>query len=553
MGNAYDISKMLAGVAFFLLSMNFMEASLHYFAGRRFKLFLKRHTGNKGKAVIAATGVTGLLQSSSVVNLLVLSMVGAGILQMENALALILGSNLGSTLNSWLVAGVGFHYDIDIIAMPLAGIAGIGMAFARSERAPYAWFKFFFSLAFLFIALGFIKSGMQGFVEQTDLSVFTYYPLVVFGLMGIALTTIVQSSAATMALTLSALYAHAISMPAAMGIVLGSEIGTTLKLFPASIKGSPEKKRLALANFLFNLLTVCILLPLVRPVNGLISEQFGIHDPLIALVVYQTLINLVSLFLFLPLLRPVSRFLLRCYKTNATGSHYISKVPAAGNDMALEALDKETGYFISLVMSYGQHIFDLPVKWPVNTAVHKKFQDGSAEEQYAFIKQLHGEMHGYYLQVLNDRNGNPGVERLDPLIAAIRNSMYAAKNIRDIRMDIDHLRNSSNESKYNYYLQSRQKLEQFYNQVIPLLEENRPAYRVLTELQESITRGYMDSLKQLYRQSTVDQVSESDITTFINFNRELYTSFKSIVFGLKEYLLTPDEAAFFDGLPGFIR
>ena len=161
-----DIWKMLAGVAFFLLAMNLMEESLHHLAGRKFKLFLRNHTSNKLKAIGGGAIVTGLLQSSSIVNLFVLGMVGAGVLGMENALSVILGSNLGTTFSSWLVATLGFKVSIDSWALPVAGITGIIMAFVNNENKVYAWLKLFFSLSFLFIALGFIKTGMEDLVNK---------------------------------------------------------------------------------------------------------------------------------------------------------------------------------------------------------------------------------------------------------------------------------------------------------------------------------------------------------------------------------------------------
>lgn len=122
MSASFDIWKMLAGVAFFLLAMNFMENALRLLAGRRFKLFLKTQTTSNVKAIGGGAIVTGLLQSSSIVNLLVLSMVGAGIVKMENALALMLGSNLGTTLNSWIVVTLGFNFNIESVVMPVVGI-----------------------------------------------------------------------------------------------------------------------------------------------------------------------------------------------------------------------------------------------------------------------------------------------------------------------------------------------------------------------------------------------------------------------------------------------
>src|SRR5690349_12062157 len=99
-----NIWVVLAGLAVFLLGMNFMEESMQKLSGRPFKLFLKKYTSNKIRAVAGGTLATGILQSSSVVNLMILALTGAGVIKMQNALAVVLGANLGSTLNSWIIA-----------------------------------------------------------------------------------------------------------------------------------------------------------------------------------------------------------------------------------------------------------------------------------------------------------------------------------------------------------------------------------------------------------------------------------------------------------------
>ena len=208
-------------------------------------------------------------------------------MKMENALAIMLGSNRGTTLNSWILATLGFNYNIESLALPLAGIAGICMAFIRSENRGYLWFKFLFSLAFLFISLGYIKTGMEGFVKQTDLSFFEQYPMIVFLPLGILLTTIVQSSSVIIALVLSALHFHAITLYVGTAIVLGSEIGTTVKLFLPAASGQPAKKRVALGNFLFNLVTVIVMYFLLWPVIQFITELLQIKNNLIALVFFK--------------------------------------------------------------------------------------------------------------------------------------------------------------------------------------------------------------------------------------------------------------------------
>ena len=551
----FDSWKMLAGVAFFLLAMNFMESTLGILAGRRFKLFLKKHTTSKLEAIGGGVIVTGLLQSSSIVNLLVLNMVGAGVLKMENALALMLGSNLGTTVNSWLLATVGFSYSFEVFVLPVVGITGIAMAFISMENKWFLVFKFLFSIAFLFVALGYIKMGMEGFVKQTNLSAITSYPLVIFLLLGILLTAIVQSSSAVIALTLSALYTNAISLLIAMAIGLGGEIGTTLKLFLAAAKGSASKKRVALGNFLFNLITVSIMFIFLRPLNYIFKELLPVSDHLIALALFQSLVNLLCIILFLPFLRLFGVFLLKSFKEKDEGSFYISKVSVGDMDNAIDALDQETKYFINHVIQYSLNSFNINEGKISNMNISKSFTRKSVSQQYNYIKQLHGEMHGFYLKLLSEASDKIVTERLEQLISAIRNSMYAAKNIRDAQHDIEQMRNSSNDIKYNFYIQSSEKLMHLYEKIKLILnsKEVENCLQDLTVLYHSITSGYTSTLGSLYKDSVANKVNELEITTLVNFNRELYTSFKSILFGLKDYLLTVKEAEFFDTQPGFIR
>ena len=145
---SFDIWKILAGVAIFLLGMNMLEEALQYLAGRPFKLFLRKHTQHKLKAIGAGAVVTALLQSSSIVNLMLLAFVGSGIIQMQNGLAMMLGSNIGTTFTSWIVATVGFEFNIESFALPVTGIAGIAMVLLNKHSKWFQLSKFFFGFSF---------------------------------------------------------------------------------------------------------------------------------------------------------------------------------------------------------------------------------------------------------------------------------------------------------------------------------------------------------------------------------------------------------------------
>jgi phosphate:Na+ symporter len=246
---------------------------------------------------------------------------------------------------------------------------------------------------------------------------------------------------------------------------------------------------------------------------------------------------------------------LKSFKEKDEGSFYISKVSVSDMDNAIDALDQETKYFINHVIQYSLNSFNINEGEISNINVSKSFTRKSVSQQYNYIKQLHGEMHGFYLKLLSEASDKMVTERLEQLISAIRNSMYAAKNIRDAQHDIEQMRNSSNDIKYNFYIQSSEKLMHLYEKIKLILNSKdvENCLQELTLLYHSITSGYTSTLESLYKDSVANKVNELEITTLINFNRELYTSFKSILFGLKDYLLTAKEAEFFDTQPGFIR
>ena len=129
-----DFWKLIAGLGLFLYGMFHLEDSIKQLEGRAFKLFLQKHTKKKLSAIFSGTIITGILQSSSVVNLMVLSFVGAGMLSMRNALGVALGANVGGTFNSWIVALLGFKVEIGKFTMPIIGLAGIGMIVFRNRK-----------------------------------------------------------------------------------------------------------------------------------------------------------------------------------------------------------------------------------------------------------------------------------------------------------------------------------------------------------------------------------------------------------------------------------
>jgi len=554
MFGSIDIWKILAGVAIFLIGVMLMEESLQVLAGRRFKLFLKKQTQNKLKAIGGGAIVTAVLQSSSIVGLMVLAFVGAGIIAMQNALAIILGANLGTTVSNWIVALVGFKVNIENIALPVTGIAGLGYVIFNKTSPLHNWSRFLLGFSFLFVGLGYIRSGIEEIVNQVDLAQYENSPVIVFVLVGFIITTIIQASSATMALTLSALFTGAISLHAAMAITLGSEVGTTIKLFIASIKGTAVKKRVALGNFLINVITVSLVLLFLSPVNRLITEVIGIKDNLIALVFFQSFVNIFGIILFYPLLNVLGRFLDNRFRSADDETMFIHKVDVKEPSTALDALEKETNHFIELVCNYALSCFEIHDKKQQGTKLNKRYLENNILEKYEYIKFLYGEIHSYYIQMQKTTTNKEDVEMLDRRMSAIRNGIYAAKSFKDALPDKEQLQNSSNEIKFAFYKETRAEVEKFCKAVQELLKEDKQdKAKGLIDIYRSVTAGYTTTLQHLYKEGTAGHVNETEITTMLNFNREIFTGFKSLVFAAKDHLLDKEQSKFFDDLPGFIR
>ncbi|MBX2943389.1 MAG: Na/Pi cotransporter family protein [Cyclobacteriaceae bacterium] len=546
---------MIAGIGLFLLGTTFLEEALSKLAGRSFKVFLKEQTNNKLKAVASGAIVTAVLQSSSVVGLMVLAFVGSGVLAMQNALSVILGANIGTTLTSWIVATLGFKINIESLAYPIVGIFGIAMTLFPSEHKGFHWSKFMLGFGLLFIGLSFMKSGFEEVANGFDFAVLNNYSIIVFVLAGFVLTSLIQSSSATVAIILTALNSDAITLLAAMAMVLGSEVGTTIKLLIASVKGIAAKKRVAFGNFIYNTFIIVVVLIALKPINTFIIKVLAIQDDLLALVMFQSGINILGVIVFFPFITAFGKLLNNMFTEDSEYVKYIASVPSlAGGGLALDALEKETRRFMLIVIDFITSSFSDSASPPVGRK-ESDYKFKSVREKYDYLKQVHGEMHAYAIKLNSVGLNTNEQERLDRINSSIRNSMFAAKSVKDTHHDIDQFKNSSNDVKYQIYQHRSEELGKFYERLSGLLtkDDEYNAFEDMVDLYNTIQKGYTEELNNLYKEGIGHQLSDMEISTLINFNREVYNSYKAIVWAAKDILLTKNQAQYFGELPGFIR
>ncbi|HEY8690379.1 MAG TPA: Na/Pi symporter, partial [Chitinophagaceae bacterium] len=454
---------------------------------------------------------------------------------------------------SWFFATAGFKFNIGEIAFAITGIAGIATMFFNQKNQWHHWSKFLFGIGFLFLGLDFMKTGMMELVQKIDLRDFSNYPAVIFLLIGLLITSLIQSSSATIVILLSALYANAISLYAATAMVLGSEIGTTLKFLLASVNGIAAQKRVAFGNLLFNVITSLLVLIFLQPVNYFITDIIGVKNNLLALAFFQTLINVIGIILFFPFLNLFAKFLEKLFTKTDGDTLFIHKVTSENTDLALDAFEKETKYFLYYVIDYSLGVFGINTTGNKQIMLSEKFRTNTLSGKYDFIKQLHGKLHAYYIELQNASSNKQETIKLDQLISAVRNSIYAAKSMKDGWQDAEMLRNSSNDSKYDFYRQTSKKVEIFYTKVSKVILPEADYFKELVNLFKEVEDGYTQTLNGLYRQDFMKKLSDMEISMLINFNRQIYTSFKAMVLAVKDYFLNEKEADYFDALPGFIH
>ena len=359
-----------------------------------------------------------------------------------------------------------------------------------------------------------------------------------------------------MALTLSALHAGAIGFAPAAAIVLGSETGTTIKILVGSIGGIAAKKRVALGNLFFNVFLTVFAFTLLKPILLLITDIIKIKDPLIGLVTFSTLINLVSISIFLPFLNPFARLLEKFFKdTDASTAAFISHADIKEPETALDLFSRETEYFIHNSILFNLTLFDIDLKLlrdhsdfkPINEK--RKFFSKSQDEKYEFLKQLQGELQAFYLS-LRTKVQDKRYAQVNQLISSVRSCMHSVKSMKDVAGNINNLSRSSKDIKFNFFTHHKKQTEGLYQQLNVLMEQKtKPDFEKFERIFTSIQDNYSSSLNNFYKEAQDAPIEDLDITTALNFNRELFTSNKAMLMAVKDFLLEEKEAEDFNEIP----
>lgn len=535
--------------------MLYIEEALKNLAGRTFKQFLRKNTRNPFQGILSGTLITALLQSSSVVTLMVLAFVGAEIITLRNALGVIFGSNLGTTFTGWVVASLGFKLEIEAFALPFIALGGISMVFLEKTRKTREIGRFLVGFGFLFLGLDYMKTSIEYVATHVDLSLFATWNLYAFFFVGFVLTAIIQSSSAAMVITLSALYAQVIPLESAAAMVIGSDLGTTLTVMLGSIKGLPAKKRVALSHFMFNLITDLLALALLFPLLYVLTDVIGLHDPLMTLVAFHSSFNVIGILILLPFLGLFARFVERRFVgERVSPAIYITEMTTDVPDAAIEGLEHEIRHLIDRVFAFHLHVFGINralFTFPDSQRAGVAFFSTDFRTQYDTIKQLEGEIVEFFLALQHQQLDEELAQRLNQGIHAVRNAMMAAKAIKDIAHNFREFEKSVNDSQISLFEWIRGQQNELYLALHRVFYSEAVA-GYFEALADTARENHKQSdlvLTEVYRQVQANQLTELEISTLLNVNREIFNGNRSLILAVKDMVLKGDQARDFNALP----
>ena len=376
----FQIFTLLGALGMFLYGMNLMSSGLQKASGDKLRSFLSAMTSNPFKGVMTGLGITSIIQSSSATTVMVVSFVNAGLLSLGQAIGVIMGANIGTTVTAWLVSWLGFKADISILAVPLMVFGFLFSNSKKSQRQNIG--ELIVGFCLLFLGLSFMKESVPDLNETPQVlefvktwSSYGFSSVLIFLAFGTALTLVLQSSSATMAITLIMLSMGWIPFDMACAMVLGENIGTTITANIAAAVGNTQAKRAAMSHTIFNVFGVIWALIFFRPFLALVGktiELFGLPNPaaegftvsspssadgiaaLYGLSMLHTLFNTFNTFILIWFIKYIEKIVIWIIKVPKNQEKeifrlkYISAGPLATPELATEQAFNEIIHFAQI-------------------------------------------------------------------------------------------------------------------------------------------------------------------------------------------------------------
>ncbi|NNC94239.1 MAG: Na/Pi cotransporter family protein [Chitinophagales bacterium] len=549
----FDIWKLLAGLGIFLFGLFLMEESIRRLAGKAFKRFIRQYTSNSFKSIFSGILVTAILQSSSAVSLMILAFVGAGIMKMRNAVGIILGSNLGTTVTAWVVVIFGFKLNIESFALPLIAVGGLGTIFLGQSEKYSNLSKLLVGFGFLFMGLDYMKTSVESFSETIDLGSIPDYGLFIYVALGFLITAIMQSSSATIALILTALNAYIIGFDDGVAMVIGANMGTTVTVLLGSLGGSQIKKRVAYSHFIFNVVVGVVALIFVKYLVIIVTLFFDTQvNAVMGLALFHTIFNALGVVIFAPFIKPYTHLLTKYFPDKkAQLTIYISNTSPEVVEASISAMKKETTHLIRNVLSYNLSLLNIEEKLVFSRfdesdrSLHQKRL--TPEVRYENLKLLQAEIFRYSSKINSYEVSEKESMELNQYLHSARMALHSAKTLKDIKHDFDEFESADDMFLNDQYTNFRKRLIETYLKIDKVLKENgKSATKDILKILKNLKKNDKYFVELVNKAVSEVNIENLHLSTVLIVNRAFVQSSRQILLAIREVVLDEQEIKAFE-------
>ncbi|MFC3679165.1 Na/Pi cotransporter family protein [Bacterioplanoides pacificum] len=468
--NSNAFREIAAGVAIFLFGMLSLEQGFRVFSGGVLEKTLRYCTNRVWKSLTFGVLTTSLMQSSSLVSVLAISFLSAGLINLSMGLGIIFGANLGTTTGAWLVAALGLKIKLSSYAMPLL-VFGVALMF-QQKNTSQGLGRILVGIGFLFLGIDQMKTGFAEFQQAVDLSLYHSNGwdgrLLYLGI-GLLATVIMQSSHATLVLILTALSSGHISYSDALALAIGANIGTTITALLGSLSANHAGRQLALGHLMFNLLTACtalLLLPQLLQLVEWCAARLGLaaDDFTLRLAIFHTLFNTLGVLLMLPWLNRLVMLLqswLPEPRSHIKRPEYLNDAALSSVSGSLHAARQES----KRLYRFGRDIIIRGLGWASADFRQQQLPDDNDPHEVSYhniqdsydqrLKHLHADI-TRFISLAREHAPQARSEQLRQLSVACFHLIEAVKDTKHMQRNLLHYANGNNQAMTRAYQQLRQ-------------------------------------------------------------------------------------------------
>ena len=469
-----DFNEISAGVAIFLFGMLSMEEGFKAFTGGALEKLLRRTTDKLWKSLGFGIITTTIMQSSSLVSVITISFLSAGMISLAAGIGIVFGANLGTTTGAWLVAGFGLKVKISAYAMPMI-VFGVILIFQKSKELKGIGYVLA-GLGFLFLGIHYMKEGFDAFKDNLDLTAYAVsgYPgIFLFTLLGLIATVVMQSSHATLVLIITALAAQQITYENGLALAIGANVGTTVTAIIGAMSANVEGRRLAGAHLIFNLVTAIIAISMIYQLTDIVdhvSAWLGIASDnyTLKLAVFHTIFNLIGVLVMVPFIQPMVRFLEKVLKpaSRVTAQpKYLNRASTGFAETAINAVRMETLHLYDNAFDIIAGGLRLKPEWIRSDRPIDDFVNSSTRSREIDVdEQYNRQVKGLYSDIIDYMSeAQPGMsseqaEELFALRSAGRDLVGAIKDIKHLQKNLERYMVSPNSAIRDEYQNIRRQL-----------------------------------------------------------------------------------------------